>query len=46
MVWKSSPTTPKTLGDHIKAKRFEKRINQRELADLLEVGRVDKLVEP
>jgi len=34
---KPYPTTPKTLGDHIKAKRFEKELSQAELAGMLGV---------
>jgi DNA-binding transcriptional regulator YiaG len=34
---KAIPTTPKTLGDHILLKRFEKGLSQRQLAHLLEV---------
>ena len=39
-AWKAFPTTPKTLGDYIKARRFEKGILQRELAAKLGVRKV------
>jgi DNA-binding transcriptional regulator YiaG len=36
---KAFPTTVKTLGDHMKAKRVEKGLTQRQLAQLLDIGR-------
>jgi ribosome-binding protein aMBF1 (putative translation factor) len=39
-TWKAFPTTVKTLGDHIKAKRFEKGLHQRELAEKLSVSKL------
>jgi DNA-binding transcriptional regulator YiaG len=36
---KAFPTTVKTLGDHIKAKRVEKGLTQRELAQTMNVCR-------
>jgi len=36
---KAFPTTVKTLGDHIKAKRVEKGLTQRLLAGMLGIGR-------
>ncbi len=36
---KAFPTTVKTLGDHIKAKRVEKGLTQRQLAQLIGIGR-------
>ena len=38
--WKPYPTTPKTLGDYIKARRFEKDMGQAELAAMLGVRKV------
>jgi ribosome-binding protein aMBF1 (putative translation factor) len=39
-AWKAFPTTLKTLGDCIKAKRFEKGLLQRELAEKLGVSKL------
>jgi ribosome-binding protein aMBF1 (putative translation factor) len=36
---KAFPTTLNTLGDHIKAKRVEKGLTQRQLAQMLGIGR-------
>jgi ribosome-binding protein aMBF1 (putative translation factor) len=38
-IRKSFPVTLTTLGDHIKAKRVEKDLTQRELAQMMDIGR-------